>query len=501
MATDIAFALAVLAVMGSRLPVALRAFLLTLAVVDDLGAILVIAIFYNHGLLAAALRPRRGWASRLCWFLQRRRVDVLVGLRPARRSSSGRSCTPAASTPPSPASRSGLLTRVRPDPGETEAPAERYEHAVRPLSAGVCVPLFAFFSAGVTFVGLGGSAIRRAGRGGRHRRPGPGQARSASTAAPVLVARFTRASLSSSLRWADVLAVGVLAGIGFTVSLLIDELAFQGDPVRTTAAKIGVLIASVVAALLASVALAFRRRAYAALAEEEERDEDGDGVPDVYGPGARLARQSLASSSGPTVGRQGGRRRGEQQSLGAWCRASPRTSPPSLRGEIELAKTELRETAQTAASGGGMLVAAGVIAFLGVIFLLAHPRLGARAARAADLGRLRHRDAAAHHRGGDPRSSSARSSSSRSRASSARRPRSRRRRPSCPASRPTTSGRSAGRGLPDPARRRPGRGPLDPSRHRGQRVPLPRRGGGRGPARRPPARLPHVLVDLAPPAA
>jgi len=106
------------------------------------------------------------------------------------------------------------------------------------------------------------------------------------------VARFTRASLSSSLRWADVLAVGILAGIGFTVSLLIGELAFEGDPVRETSAKIGVLIASVLAAVLASVALGFRRRAYAALAAEEERDDDHGGVPDVYGhdtgePGTR----------------------------------------------------------------------------------------------------------------------------------------------------------------------------------------------------------------------
>ena len=70
------------------------------------------------------------------------------------------------------------------------------------------------------------------------------------------------------------------------MSLLIDELAFEDDPVRTTAAKIGILLASVLAALLASVALGLRRRAYAALAEIEERDADGDGVPDVYGTGA-----------------------------------------------------------------------------------------------------------------------------------------------------------------------------------------------------------------------
>ena len=283
MATDIAFALAVLAVMGSKLPVALRAFLLTLAVVDDLGAILVIAVFYSHGFsplpFALAVLGLALW-----WFLQQRRVDswlvylsialVVWGLMHA----SGVHATVAGVA-------LGLLTRVRPDPGETEAPADRYEHAIRPISAGVCVPLFAFFSAGVTFVGLGGSVLTE-------------PVAVAIVVGLVIgkplgvfggawtVARFTRASLSSSLRWADVLAVGVLAGIGFTVSLLIDELAFDGDPALLTAAKIGVLVASVLAALLASVALGLRKRVYAALAEIEDLDSDGDGVPDVYGTGA-----------------------------------------------------------------------------------------------------------------------------------------------------------------------------------------------------------------------
>ena len=289
MATDIAFALAVLAIAGRQLPVALRAFLLTLAVVDDLGAIIVIAVFYNHGFSPVPFVVSIAGMA-LWWWLQRRRVRtwwvyvaiglVVWGLVHA----SGVHATVAGVA-------LGLLTRVRPDEGEDEAPADRYEHAIRPLSAGVCVPLFAFFSAGVTFVGLGGSALTSP----------------VAVAVVVglvvgkplgvfggafLVARFTRASLSSSLRWADVLAVGILAGIGFTVSLLIDELAFEGDPARTTAAKIGVLVASVLAAVLATLALQARARAYAAIAAVEEADSDADGVPDVYGasPGAPDSR-------------------------------------------------------------------------------------------------------------------------------------------------------------------------------------------------------------------
>ena len=97
-----------------------------------------------------------------------------------------------------------------------------------------------------------------------------------------LTARFTRASLSSSLAWRDVIAVGLIAGIGFTVSLLIAELAFGADTAELGAAKISVLMASAVAAVIASVALITRSRYYAALAAEEDRDDDGDGIPDVY---------------------------------------------------------------------------------------------------------------------------------------------------------------------------------------------------------------------------
>jgi len=298
MATDIAFALAVLAVLGRNLPVALRAFLLTLAVVDDLGAIMVIALFYSHGFsLAPFLLAVLGMA--LWWWLQRKRVEgwyvylpialVVWGLMHA----SGIHATVAGVA-------LGLLTRVRRDPGEEEAPADRWEHAVRPISAGICVPLFAFFSAGVTFVGTpyGASVLTT----------------------PVVVAivvglvvgkpigvvggawvvaRFTRASLSSSLRWADVAAVGVLAGIGFTVSLLISELAFETDGTRLTEAKIGVLSASVLAALLAAVALGRRRRAYAEMAAIEEADDDGDGVPDVYRTGAAADHRSGSPGQDP----------------------------------------------------------------------------------------------------------------------------------------------------------------------------------------------------------
>jgi NhaA family Na+:H+ antiporter len=85
-----------------------------------------------------------------------------------------------------------------------------------------------------------------------------------------LVARFTKASLSASLRWLDILAVGILGGIGFTVALLIAELSYTGGVLES--AKLAILVASVLAAVFAGVALRRRSRAYALLAADEDNE-------------------------------------------------------------------------------------------------------------------------------------------------------------------------------------------------------------------------------------
>ena len=127
-ATDIAFALAVLAVVGSALPTPLRAFLLTLAVVDDLLVIVIIAVFYTDQLYLRAGSAAR-WSLLAAYaVLQRRRVSSAAGLRPARGRPPGGACTRAASTPPIAGVALGLLTRVVPDPDEARSPAERLEH-------------------------------------------------------------------------------------------------------------------------------------------------------------------------------------------------------------------------------------------------------------------------------------------------------------------------------------------------------------------------------------
>ena len=96
-------------------------------------------------------------------------------------------------------------------------------------------------------------------------------------------ARFTKAKLDTDLDWLDVFGLSLLAGIGFTVALLIGELAFEGDPVRTEHVRLAVLVASVISALLAAVVLRARDRHYRRLEAVETADEDGDGVPDVFG--------------------------------------------------------------------------------------------------------------------------------------------------------------------------------------------------------------------------
>ncbi|WUI11393.1 Na+/H+ antiporter NhaA [Kineococcus sp. NBC_00420] len=100
--------------------------------------------------------------------------------------------------------------------------------------------------------------------------------------ATALVSRFTRARLDESLSWWDALGAALLGGIGFTVSLLIGELAFGSDSLRDEHVKVGVLTGSLLAALLAAVVLRVRNRTYRRLQQEEQRDDDGDGIPDVY---------------------------------------------------------------------------------------------------------------------------------------------------------------------------------------------------------------------------
>ncbi|CUW30114.1 Na+/H+ antiporter NhaA [Streptomyces reticuli] len=282
-ATDIAFALSVLAVIGTSLPSALRAFLLTLAVVDDLFAILIIAVFFTDRLNFAALGGAVVGLA-VFWLLLRKGVRgwyVYVPLAVvvwALMYNSGVHATIAGVA-------MGLMLRCTTREGEERSPAEHIEHLVRPLSAGLAVPLFALFSAGVS---ISGGAL-----GDVFTKPETlGVVLGLVVGKTVgifggtwLTARFTRAQLSEDLAWADVFAVASLAGIGFTVSLLIGELAFEGDALLTDEVKAAVLTGSLIAAVCATVLLKLRNAKYRRLCADEERDEDLDGIPDIYEQG------------------------------------------------------------------------------------------------------------------------------------------------------------------------------------------------------------------------
>ncbi len=274
-ATDIAFALAVLAIISSHLPTALRTFLLTLAVVDDLIAIIIIAVAYTSSIhwvsLVLAAVPVAVFGllvQRWPAFFSARRWSVVVILLPVAAvawyfvHASGIHATIAGVV-------LGMCVPVRGGEGqdsEGSEIAERLDHLVRPFSAGVVVPVFALLSAGVTVGSLSTLAASL-------RDPVTlGVIAGLVIGKPVgivatsfLVTRSRHLSLDESIGWADVLGVGVLAGIGFTVSLLVAELSFTADEASHDAAKLGVLIASLVASLLGAVVLGARNRRYRAL--------------------------------------------------------------------------------------------------------------------------------------------------------------------------------------------------------------------------------------------
>lgn len=281
-ATDIAFALAVLAVIGSHLPSGLRTFLLTLAVVDDLIAIVIIAVFYTSSLhlnfLLLALLPLLAFAV-----LVQRRVRSWWLLLPlaavtwALVHASGVHATVA-----------GVLLAftvpvLRQDGGDGAGLAEHFEHRFRPLSAAVAVPIFAFFAAGVHVEGWDGftEALTEPITLGIIAGLFVGKTVGIFLAT-WLMSTFTGAQLDEDLDWPDVLGVAMLAGVGFTVSLLIGELAYGVGNLNDEHVKIGVLVGSTISALAAAVLLVARNRRYREIEARERLDADNDGVPDVY---------------------------------------------------------------------------------------------------------------------------------------------------------------------------------------------------------------------------
>lgn len=278
-ATDIAFAVAVLAVISTHLPSGLRTFLLTLAVVDDLLAITIIAIFYTSRL-------------HLGWLLLALVPIALFGLLVQRRIRSDWLLVPLAVAAWAMVHASGVHATVagvllaftvpvrRRDGGPGRGLAEHLEHVNRPLSAGVAVPVFAFFSAGVTLGGWHGvtAALRDPVTLGIVTGLVVGKTVGIALAT-WLLATFTSAELDDELAWVDVIGMAMLAGIGFTVSLLIGELAFGAGSVHDDHVKVGVLLGSLLAATAAGGVLRARNRVYRRIRSAEQNPDDPEGRP------------------------------------------------------------------------------------------------------------------------------------------------------------------------------------------------------------------------------
>jgi NhaA family Na+:H+ antiporter len=249
MATDIAFAVGVLAILGARVPSSLKLFLLTLAIVDDIGAILVIALFYSSG-----VEP--------LWLLGGIAVVGLVSVmsrlgvdRPLAYVIPGALlwvCLYEAGIEPTLAGVVlGLLTPALPRRGRPVL--ERLESGLHPVSSFVIVPVFALANAGVV---LSGDAIDHA----LASRVTVGIVVGlvvgkfvGISGATLLALRLRIGRLPDDLGLAHIFGVATLGGIGFTVSLFITDLAFRGQVIDD--AKIGVLAASALAAVIGVVVL------------------------------------------------------------------------------------------------------------------------------------------------------------------------------------------------------------------------------------------------------
>ena len=285
-ATDIAFAVAVLALIGSHLPGALRIFLLTLAVVDDLIAIGIIAFFYSQDIRSEPLllmllavgsyaflahKYRRFFCTRTAAWL------VLLPLGAAAWvlvHNSGIHATVAGAM-------LGFAVPLANSPGgpqQGEGFAQVLEHRLRPVSAGIAVPVFAFFAAGVQ---VGG----RDGIGSLFSNPVTlGIIIALVMGKPIgilgtvwLLTKATRARLDRSIRWIDIFGVSLLGGIGFTVSLLVAELSFGHGSNYGDQATTGILAASLIASLLAAAVLLPRNRQHRQASSPRPADAAGPG--------------------------------------------------------------------------------------------------------------------------------------------------------------------------------------------------------------------------------
>jgi NhaA family Na+:H+ antiporter len=250
MATDIAFALGVLALVGDRVPSSVRLFLLTLAIVDDLGAIAVIAIFYSDGVVPAALGGAAVTVVAIALLVRTgvRRLWVYVPLAVALWLL---------------VHESGVHTTIAGVALGLVAPVdriERLEHRLHPATSFFVVPLFALANAGVHVTGdrladavtspvtLGvvvGLVVGKL---------------AGITGATWLASKLHLGGLPAGMTWSSFAGMALVAGIGFTVSLFVTDLAFASATAPAAEARLGVLTASLVAGTAGALVLRYSHR-------------------------------------------------------------------------------------------------------------------------------------------------------------------------------------------------------------------------------------------------
>lgn len=252
-ATDIAFAVAILGIFGRGLPSGARTFLLTLAVADDLGGIIVIALFYGQSPNLLMLIPML-LAAALFSFLCRKRVIKWWLLVPLAiicwyfMHASGVHATISGVV-------LGMSVPANQLEGEMRNLVEDLSLKVNPISGAFAVPVFAFFAAGVNIVDNGGFSMLT----------NP-VALSVMLALPLgkfigisgsvfVMEKFTPLHLEKGITIADIVPISFVAGIGFTVALLISHLSFKGDDLLTQAGSIGVVMGTLASVIIGAIAL------------------------------------------------------------------------------------------------------------------------------------------------------------------------------------------------------------------------------------------------------
>jgi NhaA family Na+:H+ antiporter len=279
-ATDIAFAIGVLALLGSRAPTSLKLFLTTVAIVDDMGAVAIIALAYTASIDAFALGIAAGillfmyilgksgvhrlWIylmlAAMLWY-----AVLLSGVHATIAGVLAATAIPIVRTPGA--------------PDAADSPLHRLEHAIAPWVAFLIVPLFGFANAGVPLKGIGLEQVLA---------PLPlGIAAGLFVGKQIgifgsvwLAVKFGLASKLRGATWVQIYGIACLCGIGFTMSLFIGALAFPGSPLLIEEAKIGVLLGSLASAIMGYTILRLARpcdtHASEEIAQSGEIDADGD---------------------------------------------------------------------------------------------------------------------------------------------------------------------------------------------------------------------------------